>query len=258
MHSAVYEGTIRHRRFRPVTNRFRYRLFLLYLDLAELPSLFERYRLWSVERFNIATFRRSDHAGDPAVPLADAIRNRVQETTGVRPEGPIRLLTHLRYFGYCFNPASFYYCYDDQGTEVETIIVEIHNTPWLEEHLYVLGPAANEHPDPRWRRYRFAKQFHVSPFMGMAIDYDWRFRLPGPTLNVHMINYGDGERLFDASLALMRRPLDGRSLSRALIRYPFMTLKVTAMIYWQALRLLRKGAPFYVHPAKRSSQEEIP
>jgi DUF1365 family protein len=256
MHSAVYEGTIRHRRFRPVTNRFRYRLFLLYLDLAELPALFDRYRLWSVERCNVATFHRSDHAGDPAVPLAEAIRSRVQERTGLRPQGPIRLLTHLRYFGYCFNPASFYYCYDRSDAEVETIVVEIHNTPWLERHLYVLEPALNEHPDPRWRRYRFAKAFHVSPFMGMDIDYDWRFRVPGPLLNVHMINYREGKRLFDASLALKRRALDGRSLSRALIHYPFMTLKVTAMIYWQALRLHSKGAPFFVHPSKRPRRKE--
>jgi DUF1365 family protein len=254
MHSCIYEGTVRHRRFKPVTHQFRYRLFLMYLDLAELPDVFAPYRLWSVERANFATFKRRDHAGDPKQPLDAAIRDRVEHDTGRRPGGPIRILTHLRYFGYIFNPVSFYYCFNADDSEVETIVTEIHNTPWLEEHLYVLDRAADEQQHPQWRRYRFRKEFHVSPFMDMDIEYDWRFRVPGPRINVHMINTAQGARVFDALLALERREISRSVLSRVLIRYPFMTAKVTAMIYWNALRLYRKGAPFYVHPAKRGQE----
>ncbi len=168
-----------------------------------------------------------------------------------RPKGSIRLLTHLRYFGYCFNPVSFYYCYDESDEEVETIVAEIHNTPWGEEYCYVLGEDLNEHPMRGWKRYQFNKNFHISPFMDMDIWYDWRFRKPGKSLTVHMNNSEKGKKLFDATLTLNRREIDSYLLNRVLIAYPLMTLKVTTMIYLQALRLWSKGAVFYVHPDKR-------
>ena len=253
MHSCIYEGTIRHRRYRPRPNRFRYRLFFMFLDLAELPTLFNIHPLWAYERFNLAWFRRRDHFGNPSIPLDQAVSDLVEENLGQRPQGPIRLLTHLRYFGHCFNPASFYYCYNSADTRVETIVVEIHNTPWGERHCYVLGADANEHPMEQWRRHRFQKVFHVSPFIDMDIAYDWRFRVPGDSLSVHMIDYENGEKLFDASLALQRREITGRSLTRVLFQYPVLTGKVVTMIYWQALRLVLKRTPIFTHPKKRQS-----
>jgi len=248
MYSCIYEGTIRHRRFSPRPNRFQYRLFFMFLDLAELPTLFDIHPLWSYEQFNLASFRRRDHFGDPAVALDQTVADLVENRLGRRPIGPIRLLTHLRYYGYCFNPASFYYCYNAADTEVETIVVEIHNTPWKERYCYVLGVDENEHPVKYWRRHQFAKKFHVSPFIDMNIHYDWRFRLPGDSLQVHMIDYQGGEKLFDASLALGRREINRSSLNRVLMRYPVMTGKVITMIYWQALRLVLKKTPFFAHP----------
>jgi len=227
---------------------FQYRLFFMFLDLAELPALFDDHIFWSIERFNIASFRRRDHFGDPLLPLQQAVADLVEDRLGSRPKGPIRLLTHLRYFGHCFNPASFYYCYNAADTGVETIVVEIHNTPWRERHCYVLGAAQNEHPVKYWRRHRFAKQFHVSPFIDMDIAYDWRFREPQDSLQVHMIDFQGKEKLFDASLALQRREITRSSLNGVLLRYPVMTGKVIAMIYWQALRLVLKKTPFFAHP----------
>ena len=146
MHSCIYEGWVRHRRFSPIKNVFRYRLFMMYLDLAELPGLFQRRWLWSCEGVNVAYFRRRDHLGDPRIPLDLAVRNLVEQETGTRPKGPIRLLTHLRYFGHCFNPVCFYFCYDQWDREVETIIAEVHNTPWGEAHCYVLGESLDVTP----------------------------------------------------------------------------------------------------------------
>jgi DUF1365 family protein len=135
---------------------------------------------------------------------------------------------------------------------VETIVAEVHNTPWGEEHCYVLDDLLNEHPNPDWRRYRFSKNFHVSPFMEMEIRYDWRFKGPGETLQVHFVNMTqEGKRRFDATLSLRRREISGPALARALLLYPLMTVKVVTMIYWQALRLILKGAPLHEHPAKR-------
>ena len=222
----------------------------MFLDLAELPTLFDRHPLWSYERFNLACFRRRDHFGDPSIPLNQAVADLVEERIGNRPNGPIRLLTHLRYFGHCFNPASFYYCYDSTDTRVETIVVEIHNTPWNERYCYVLNAAANEHPVRYWRRHRFAKSFHVSPFIDMDIHYDWRFRVPQDSLQVHMIDYQQEEKLFDASLALKRRDITRSSMNAMLLRYPILTGKVVAMIYWQAFRLILKKTPFFTHPKK--------
>ncbi len=222
----------------------------MYLDLDRLDDLSGIHPFWSGGRFNLAHFRRSDHMGNQQIPLAEAIRNHVEKKNGRRPAGPVRMLAHLRYFGYCFNPVSFYYCFDAADQKVETIIAEIHNTPWGQEHVYVLSAADNMHSSPQWRRHQFKKGFHISPFMDMGIEYDWRFRVPGKSLNVHMINYEKGQRLFDASLSLAKRPLTRRNLTRVLLHYPAMTGKVIGLIYWQALKLTLKGAPFFNHPEK--------
>ena len=256
MHSCIYEGTVRHRRFAPRPNMFQYRLFFMFLDLAELPTLFDIHPLWSYERFNIACFRRRDHFGDPTIPLDLALADLVEDRIGSRPNGPIRLLTHLRYYGHCFNPASFYYCYDATDTTVETIIVEIHNTPWGERHCYVLGAEQNEHPVKYWRRHQLSKAFHVSPFIDMDIHYDWRFCEPADSLQVHMIDHQGGQRLFDASLSLSRREITRTVLTGVLVRFPMITVKVIAMIYWQALRLVLKKTPIFTHPKKRKFMGE--
>jgi DUF1365 family protein len=234
-----------------VENVFRYRIFMMYLDLAELPTLFEGYPFWSSDAPNLAFFRRKDHLGDPKVPLGESVRDLAARELGGRPAGPVRMLTHLRYFGHCFNPVSFYYCYDQWGGRVESIVAEVHNTPWGEEHCYVFGDVQSAHRSENWKQFRFSKAFHVSPFMDMDITYDWRFKEPGESLSVHFISIEGGHPLFDATLSLKRREINRASLARVLIAYPPVTMKVVAMIYWQAAKLLVRGAPFYVHPSKK-------
>ena len=250
MKSCIYTGYVGHYRYQPITNRFRYSLFMMYLDLAELQSLFQGRALWSVGRPNLAWFRRRDYLGDPSLPLDTAVRDLVQERVGNRPEGPIRMLTHLRYFGHNFNPVTFYYVFDPDVKNVATIVANITNTPWGERYSYVLD--ARQGVDAgKEKRFQFAKSFHVSPFLDMDMEYDWRFSEPGDVLRVHMINLRQGTRLFVASLDLKRRELDSGNLARMLLCYPPITLKAVAGIYWQALRLWIKGATFYPHPAKR-------
>lgn len=250
--SGIYEGWVRHRRHAPRPHAFRYRVAMLYIDLAELDDLFEDRWLWSVEGTNVAAFRRSDYMGPTNLSLDEAVRRRVAESTGARPEGPIRLLTHLRYFGVIFNPVSFYYCYAADGVTLETIVAEITNTPWKERHAYVL-PMEHAQRSARAAHWHFPKTFHVSPFMAMQRDYAWRFTAPSRHLAVHMDVLNGTQREFDATLVLHRRPLNRVGLARVLLRYPLMTLKVIAAIHWQALRLFLKRTPVYDHPRKQGS-----
>lgn len=245
MHSHLYVGHVQHRRFFPRPHQFRYKLFMVYLDLAELDIAFKGRWLWSAHRPALAWFRRRDHFGDPSLPLDVYVRDLAEQKTGRRPQGPIRLLTHLRYFGYCINPISIYYCFTPDGAEIDTLVAEVTNTPWGECIAYVLDVAGQTSGN---QRTEFQKAMHVSPFMPMELRYGWHSTAPGPHLAVHLDVFKGQFRLLDATLSLRRQPLEGRNMAGVLIRFPWMTLKVIAAIYWEALRLLWKRIPLFPHP----------
>lgn len=250
MNSALYLGWLSHRRHQPTPHAFRYGLFMVMLDLSELGTVFRHRWLWSTSRLALARFNRRDHLGDPALPLDTAVRDLVQQQTGARPGGPIRLLTHLRYYGYVFNPVSFYFCFDPSGQEIEAIVAEVNNTPWGERHCYVLRPSHAE----GWLVAHSRKAMHVSPFHPMALDYEWRFRHEPDGLQIAMALRPAGEDaakpIFHAFTSLVRTPIDTRSLALTLLRFPWMTLKVIAAIHWEALRLSIKRVPVHDHPAE--------
>ncbi|HIE5354632.1 TPA: DUF1365 domain-containing protein [Stenotrophomonas maltophilia] len=246
--SALYFGHVIHRRHQPHAHAFRYPVAQLLLDLDELDTIFAGRWLWSVNRRNLAEFRRSDYFGDPSMPLPEAVRRHVAGVRGHRPAGPIRLLTHLRFGGHVFNPVSFYYCYEADGSTLDCIVADITNTPWKERHAYVLS-AAEAASEPGSLRWQFQKRFHVSPFMAMDCTYDWRFNAPGEELRVHMQVLQDGVRQFDATQYMRRRALDSRSLAKVLTLYPLMTVQVVAAIHWHALRLWLKRNPVHDHPS---------
>jgi DUF1365 family protein len=251
VNSCLYVGRVRHTRHAPVPHRFGYRHVLLGIDLAELDGLFEGRWLWSLERPNVFSFRRRDYLGPVALPLDEAVRRRVEAQTGRRPQGRILLLTQPRFLGYVFNPVSFYFVHDPGGEGIEAVVAEITNTPWNERHAYVLPADQSTVADGR-QHFRFAKDFHVSPFLPMGLSYDWSFTLPGERLGVHMRCSRDGQAVFDADLALERKPLTGSALARILLVQPGLSLRVIAAIYWQALRLKLKHVPFHEHPRLRA------
>ncbi len=250
MKSGIYSGNVRHRRHGKGGNVFDYQLFMMYLDLAELDTLFPGSWLWSSSGRAAARFRREDYLpGDPD--LQTAVRDTVESETGVRPDGPIRLLTNLRYFGHLSNPISCYYCFNKDDTAVETIVAEVTNTPWGERTNYVL-PCD---PETTKQRIMFDKTMHVSPFLPMDMHYQWYSNTPGRKLMIHLENHQHGTRVFDASLTLHREEANPANLRRVLWRFPWMTMKVTAAIYWQAARLyLVKRLPIYSHPTAKTQR----
>lgn len=245
IHSAIYTGEVRHRRFEPVAHAFRYRVCMLLLDVERIPALLAGTPLWSARRPAPAWFRRADFLGDPSQPLAECVRDLVARETGARPAGPVMLLANLRYFGVLMNPISCYYCYYADGETLAAVVAEVTSTPWRERRAYVLPAQAGT----RLLRAEFGKDLHVSPFHPMDMRYRWRGRAPGATLAVHIENQRGGARVFDATLALRREPIGRGALVKLLLwRYPLMSLRIAAAIYFEALRLWLKRAPVYPRP----------
>lgn len=220
---------------------------MMYLDLGEAPTLFDDHWLWSVDRPALAWFRRGDYLEPHARPLDEVARDRCERELGFRPAGPVRLLTHLRYFGYSFNPVSFYYFFDASGSQVEAILAEITNTPWGERKSYLIDARTTS---GRFSSRRFAKVFHISPFLPMDLDYAWRFTTPGPRLFVDMDLARHGSGIFRATMSLRRKEISSRNLAWCLARYPLMSAQVITRIYFEALRLTLKGASRYQHPGR--------
>ncbi len=245
--SAIYEGTVRHRRFAVRSHEFRQRLALAYIDLDELPGLLDG-RLLARTPSSIR-FRRCDYLGDAGTPLQDVVRDTVEAQAGVRPQGPIRLLANLSALGHCFNPVSFYYCMDRAGDEVDAVVAEVTNTPWGERHTYVLQAGSrDEERAPKDAHSPvlaggFAKALHVSPFMGMDHRYEWRLTAPAQMLSVHISSSREGRVAFDATLSLRRRELTRAALGK--LRKT--TLCTLVAIYSQAALLKLKGVPVYAH-----------
>jgi DUF1365 family protein len=245
-----YEGTVRHRREGAHARSFAYRVFMTCITLGAGERHLDAPGLWSKRWYAACRFRRADYLGDPKKPLADAVRDLVEERLAFRPQGAIRLLSNLRTFGLRMNPVSFYFCYDRDDQPPVALVAEVTNTPWDERHCYALdlrdeaGPSM--HGEAR-------KEFHVSPFLRM--NYVYRFRIDAPAEDLALsINLepddatADALPPFFASLSLRRRPFTLRERLRLLATYPWHTLRILAAIYWQALRLKVRGAPFVPHP----------
>ena len=246
MKSRIYTGWIRHRRFAPKEHHFTYPLFMMCLDLDEIGTLFKGRLLWSATRPAPARFKREDYHGPDDIPLTEAVRDTIQRRRGFRPEGRIELITHLRCFGYIFNPVSFYYCYDAED-RLQAIMAEITNTPWGERHAYVMDCRGGI-GDRRSMRFDMKKDFHISPFMPMDMHYEWAFTHPAEKMAVHMVNFKDGVKTFDATMLMNCEEATAANMNRRLFTHPAMTIGVIVGIYFEALRLKLKGVPFHRHP----------
>lgn len=247
MESGLYIGTLRHRRWSPKKHDFDYPIFMAFLDIDRLPQLMDCSRLTSYQRWNCLSYFEGDHFGNPGHTLRDRLTADASRNGVTLPGGQIFLLTHLRYFGYVFNPVSFFYFFDVPGT-LRLMLAEVNNT-FGERCNYWLTPQF-EKSSTAARRYTTAKRMHVSPFMSMSLQYDWICTQPDDRLVVHMNVRDAGAAIFDATLQLRRRPWSPREIRRTAIAYPLMAMRVTAAIHWQALKLWAKGVPVFPRPGK--------
>lgn len=261
MFSAIYQGSLRHRRFFPKHHEFTYTSTLFYIDLDELPELFNGVKGWSLDKANFGSFRRSDFLGDPRLSLKEAVRNEVNallaaspQTDMGCPDGAVRMLSNLRIFGFCFNPVTLYYLFNKSCDRPSMILAQVNNTPWNERHTYLI------HCDEKTGKVnsQFDKRFHVSPFNPLDMQYHWVSTVPGDNIVVHMENHGRDKTLhngadqpvvrhMDATLTLVRKPWSKSLLQRILWLQPWAAIKVPVAIYWQAVRLFIKGVPVYAH-----------
>lgn len=244
--SAIYRGTVRHRRFAPRRHEFSLPLFMMWLKVEEIPALLDSCWQFGRGRLSWARFRRADYIGPADQGIDTAVRNRIAELSGMSPEkiqGDVFMLCHLRYLGVYFSPLTLYYLRQEGCWRY--LLAEVSNTPWNQRHYYLLDAT-----DPA----DHAKAFHVSPFNPMDQDYRWRLTLPdrrhrGCVVHIESWNreHQPG-KAFDATLALRRYPLNQTELTRVLLRTPVQTLSVMTGIYWQALKLFCKRLPVYRHP----------
>ena len=303
INTALYCGRVSHTRYQPVVHAFSYPLFFCLLDLSEVNMLFRtsigkkgRAKLWPLNL--LMTFRDEDHLkngeglakdsdNDHDNDLSSRVRRLVSDRTKgkckISQEQKIFILTHLCYYGYCFNPVSFYYILKgdqfndtiDDNDSIEAIVAEVSNTPWNEMKCYVLHPDScdmkivqegrsrkvEDKPSEDWKsiNYIFEKKFHVSPFMEMDYIYDWTFwqmrkeKIVASTTMIKLNrdkqeNTNDNGKSFNAFFDINRAPFNPFSLCYQLIKFPIYCFIIQIWIHYEALKLFVKGVEFIPHP----------
>lgn len=266
----VFEGIVTHERFKPKSHRLSYKLFYLLIDLDQTEELNNLSPFWSTKRFNLVQFRPKDYMNlgkqsSTNLSLKSSATDVIFKQTKEKFNGKIFLLSNLRYWGYCFNPVSYYFCFDENGS-LQYIIDEVTNTPWKERHHYVhkISETSSQNNTKQSRKliFNFEKSFHVSPFMPMNMSYKTDYSLSNEKILIHMDLFEKTEketsnntannltRVFFATLNLRSKPLTKTTASLLPFKFPFQCSKIIISIYWQALKLWIKRVPFFSHPSR--------
>lgn len=250
--SAIYECEVMHRRLTPTVHQFRYRVFYLWLDLDELPMLDKQLRLLGHNRSRVFSFFDADHLGSEPGPLkARLLAWLVAEGVDTTRIATVHLLCFPRVLGYVFNPVCFFYCFDKDGTPIYAV-TQVTNT-FKEQKLYLVQ---DQEADGRFRRI-VPKHFYVSPFMDLELCFDFKLRVPGEKLEIHIDDRKADERVLLSALTGTRTALTDARLLWCAVKYPLLTLKVIFLIHWEALRLWLKRLPVHRKASRPDLQQNV-
>lgn len=248
----IYKGEVVHKRFHPKKHAFNYPLAMILVDVDTIESSFKQSRWWSLERFNLISFYRKDYIQSERITnsdisnrsISEVVSEKIFDDCGEQFKGSVKILTNPRFFGYVFNPVSFYLCYDENN-QIKYILSQINNTPWNERYTYV--HRVPSHSGSKMV-FEFDKEFHVSPFMPMNLNYTWKFILDNNQVDIHMALFDSGVKQFVASMRAKYSPFTAINMFKLPVEFPMQTLRIVWRIYWHALRLWMKKIPFYEHP----------
>ncbi|WP_275782463.1 DUF1365 domain-containing protein [Pararhizobium gei] len=243
--AAIYAGKVMHQRMKPVGHRFSYEVFSLLIDLDRLADADSQSRLFSVNRRNLLSFYEADHTGAVNVSLR-GYANELLEGAGLATTASrILLVCYPRILGFVFNPLAVYYAYDDRG-QLLALIYEVRNT-FGERHTYVCPIEDGELSDAGVRQ-DCDKVFHVSPFIPMAMRYNFRMLPPGEDIRWRILETDAEGPLLAAVFSGRKLPLTTAGILRLVARIPHLTIKILAGIHWEALKLWLKGVRFIARP----------
>ena len=232
MNSCIYNGIVKHQRFKPVKHSLKYKTFSLLIDLDELESLAKEISIFSLNKFNIFSFYTKDHGERDGSSIKDWVLKNIKKFNINNNITKIKLLCYPRIFGYVFNPLSIFYCYENNN--LRAIFYEVKNT-FNEQHTYIFKIKNDE---------KCKKKFYVSPFMDMETYYNFRLLDPKEKLSVFIKQTDKKETILTATQTGDRKELSSKQLIINFFKYPFMTIKIIGSIHYEALLLWKKGAIF--------------
>ena len=242
MRNAIYTGFIIHNRTAPKPHKFQYKLRMFFLDIDNLTNTFKNIPFVSINKINLISFYRKNYFPSKTnLSLREEIEEEIKRRGYDSMPKKIYILTHLSYLGFCYNPVSFYYCYDAQDNLIY-FLSEVNNTPWNERHIYFQQIVNNG-----INAWVHDKEFHVSPFLPINLQYSWKINEPNEQVRISLACIANAT-VFRATLKLVRSKIDFANCLSIFVVSPLTTLLIVLKIYWQALWLYIKKIPFYQHP----------
>ncbi|WP_316206430.1 MULTISPECIES: DUF1365 domain-containing protein [unclassified Bradyrhizobium] len=249
--AALYFGDVMHARLRPRHHRFAYRVMSLLIDLDQLDQAGQQSFLFGTNRRALYSFREIDHGKCDGSSLRDYAQASAAAHGIDLSGGRVLLLCYPRLLGYVFNPLSVYFCYRADGS-LALMIYEVRNT-FGDITPYVQPVKPGELTDAGLRQAQ-EKSFYVSPFIDMAMRYDFRIVPPGDEVKLRILESGPEGPVLAATFLGRRRALTSAALLHAFVSLPLVTFKVFAAIHWEALRLWLKGIALVPRPDKPGPQ----
>ena len=237
MTSCIYNGTVIHKRFKPKTHFFKYKVFSLLIDLSELEKLDKTISLFSYNKFNLVSFFDKDHGERDGSSLINWVKKNLKQNNINCENITINLLCYPRIFGYVFNPLSVFYVYNDHN-DLISILYEVKNT-FGEQHTYVFKVSNNN-----MIQHNCEKKFHVSPFIEMNCNYFFRILKPADKISVIIDQYQLDEKILYASQDCKRTDFTTSELIKSYLKHPLMTFKIITAIHFEAFKLWTKGIKF--------------